>query len=124
MRDSSLGNKRILRNTLFLYLRMGIIMVITLYTSRVFLRTLGVVDYGIFNVVAGFVTMFTFLNNAMSSSIQRFFNFEIGKNQGQGVKDVYTTAIYTQLLLSEKPTLQYLIFLTAQQVCSQCTRHL
>ena len=100
MSDSSQGNKRILRNTLFLYLRMGIIMVITLYTSRVFLRTLGVVDYGIFNVVAGFVTMFTFLNNAMSSSIQRFFNFEIGKNQGQGVRNVYTTAIYTQLLLS------------------------
>lgn len=94
------GNKLIVKNTLFLYFRMGVVLLITLYTSRVILRTLGVVDYGIFNVVAGFVTMFTFLNNAMSASIQRFFSFERGKNKGAGVRKVFTTAVYTQFLLA------------------------
>lgn len=100
MTANNQGNNLIAKNTLFLYIRMGVVLIITLYTSRVFLRTLGVVDYGIFNVVAGFVTMFTFLNNAMSASIQRFFNFEKGKIKSGGISNVYTTAIYTQLFLA------------------------
>ena len=54
-------------------------MLVSLYTSRVILNTLGVEDYGIYNVVGGVVTMFAFFNSAMSSATQRFLSFEIGK---------------------------------------------
>ena len=96
----NITNKRIAKNTLFLYIRMGVVMMITLYTSRIFLRTLGIDDFGIFNVVAGFVSMFTFLNSTMASSIQRFFNYEIGRNTADGVKKVYSSAILTQVVLA------------------------
>ena len=56
------NNKRIAKNTMFLYFRMMLIMGVTLYTSRVVLKTLGIEDFGIYNVVGGIVTMFTFLN--------------------------------------------------------------
>lgn len=77
--SESTNNKRVAKNTLFLYFRMILIMLVSLYTSRVILATLGIRDYGINNVVAGVVTMFSFLNNSMSSSTQRFLTFELGK---------------------------------------------
>ena len=70
------GNARIARNTIFLYIRMAFVMIVTLYTSRVILQVLGVTDFGIYNVVAGFVSMFAFLNTSLTASIQRFYNFE------------------------------------------------
>ena len=76
MPDNSSNNKRIAKNTLFLYLRMILVLVVSLYTTRVVLNALGVVDYGINNVVAGFVSMFAFLNTSMSNGIQRFYNFQ------------------------------------------------
>ena len=60
-------NKRIAKNTLFLYFRMFLIMGVALYTSRIVLRTLGVEDYGLYNVVGGIVTMFSFINSNMQS---------------------------------------------------------
>lgn len=72
-------NKRIAKNTLMLYFRMILTMLVSLYTSRVILNTLGVEDYGIYNVVGGVVTMFAFFNSAMASATQRFLSFEIGK---------------------------------------------
>jgi O-antigen/teichoic acid export membrane protein len=72
------NTSRIFKNTIFLYLRMVLVLGITLYTSRVVLNTLGVVDYGIFNVVGGIVIMFSFLNSSMTSATQRFLSFEIG----------------------------------------------
>ena len=69
---SSDNNKRIAKNTLLLYFRMLFIMAVSLYTSRVVLNTLGVEDYGIYNVVGGVVAMFSFLNNAMTASTQRY----------------------------------------------------
>ena len=74
MSDSLLNNKRIVKNTVFLYARMLLILATNLYFTRAVLKSLGVVDYGIYNVVAGFVSMFAFLNNSMSIAIQRFFN--------------------------------------------------
>lgn len=65
------NNKRIARNTLFLYLRMGLVLVVSLYTTRVLLCSLGD-DYRIYNVVCGFVAMFAFLNISMLNGIQRF----------------------------------------------------
>lgn len=69
-----ISNKRIVKNTMFLYLRTLIVIVINLYASRVILATLGVVDYGIYNVVAGVVAMFGFLNNAMVAASQRLMS--------------------------------------------------
>ena len=71
MTTLSANSKRIARNTLLLYIRMLFIMAVTLYTSRVVLNTLGIDDYGIFNVVGGIIAMFAFMNNAMESETQR-----------------------------------------------------
>ena len=100
MADNSSGNKRIARNTAFLYIRMAFVMLITLYTSRVILQSLGVVDFGIYNVVAGFVSMFSFLNTSLIACIQRYYNYEQGKNGVEGFKNVYVTSFYIQLALA------------------------
>lgn len=76
---SSQNNRRIAKNTLMLYFRMILTMLVSLYTSRVILNTLGVEDFGIYNVVGGVVSMFAFFNSAMSSATQRFLSYEIGK---------------------------------------------
>ena len=72
MEKTSETNKRIAKNTFLLYVRMLFTMAVSLYTSRVVLNTLGIEDYGLYNVVGGFVSMFTFLNGAMASATQRF----------------------------------------------------
>lgn len=77
---SSQNNKRIAKNTLMLYFRMILTMLVSLYTSRVVLNALGIDDYGIYNVVGGVVSMFAFFNSAMSSATQRFLSYEIGKS--------------------------------------------
>lgn len=81
-------------------IRMVIVLCITLYTTRVLLNALGVEDYGVYNVVCGFVSMFAFLNTSMSNGIQRFFNFELGKNGVEGAKKVYNTSLLIQFLLT------------------------
>lgn len=73
------NNKRIAKNTLLLYFRMIFMMAVSLYTSRVVLDALGVEDFGIYNVVGGVITLFSFVNGAMSSSTQRYITFELGK---------------------------------------------
>ena len=70
MSDNSSNNKRIAKNAIYLYLRMAIVMVVTLYTTRVILQNLGVGDYGIYNVVYGFVTMFTVFNATFTAGIK------------------------------------------------------
>ena len=100
MADNSSANKRIAKNSIFMSIRMIIVLLITLYTTRVILQTLGVIDYGVYNVVCGFVSMFAFLNTSMSNGIQRFFNFELGKNGIVGAKKVYNTALIIQFLLA------------------------
>ena len=70
--QTSDNNKRIAKNTLFLYFRMFFIMAVNLYTSRVVLKTLGIEDFGIYNVVGGIITMFAFINSAMASTTQRY----------------------------------------------------
>lgn len=96
---SSTDNKRIAKNTIALYIRMLLIMLITLYTSRIVLQNLGVVDYGIYNVVGGFVTMLSFLNLALSNSTQRFIIYYIGKGDVSLLEKVFSTAIMSHLLL-------------------------
>lgn len=93
-------NKTIAKNTLFLSLRMVFVLFVSLYTSRVFLNVLGVVDYGISNVVAGFVSMFSFLNTSLANGIQRFYNSELGQNGAEGVTKVFNTALIIQAVIS------------------------
>ena len=100
MPDNTSNNKRIAKNTLFLYFRMILVLVVSLYTTRVVLNALGVVDYGINNVVAGFVSMFAFLNTSMSNGIQRFYNFKLGKDGEEALTKVYNTALIIQGLLA------------------------
>lgn len=94
---TSENNKRIAKNTLFLYFRMLITMAVTLYTSRVVLSALGVVDYGIYNVVGGVVAMFSFLNGAMSSSTQRYLTFELGKGDTVRLNQVFNASLRIHL---------------------------
>lgn len=84
------NNKKIAKNTLFLYFRMLLTMGVSLYTVRIVLNTLGVVDYGVFNVVGGIVTFFSFMSGSMASASQRFFSFEIGKNDVENLKKTFT----------------------------------
>lgn len=100
MSDTSSSNKRIAKNSIFMSVRMVFVLCITLYTTRVILNILGVEDYGVYNVVCGFVSMFTFLNTSMSNGIQRFYNFELGKNGEDGANKVYNTALLIQFILS------------------------
>ena len=72
MPDNTSKSKRIAKNTLLLYGRMFLMMVVGLYTSRVVLNALGVEDYGIYNVVGGVVSMFTLLSSSLSAAISRF----------------------------------------------------
>ena len=93
------GNSRIAKNTAFLYLRMLFILLANLYITRAVLKSLGVMDYGIYNVVAGFVSMFAFLNTSMSIGIQRFYNFEKGNGNFQTQSAVYNSALVIQLII-------------------------
>ena len=100
MPNSSANNKRIAKNTIFLYSRMIIVLLVSLYTTRVVLNVLGVEDYGIYNVVAGFVSMFTFLSNSMNNTIQRYYNYERGAGSVSSLNEVFITAIQIQLVLA------------------------
>ena len=94
------NNKRIAKNTLLLYVRMLFIMAVSLYTSRVILNTLGVMDYGIYNVVGGIVAMFSFFNDSMITSTQRYLTFALGRNDIQKLKKVFSTSIYIHIIIS------------------------
>ena len=91
--QASDNNKRIAKNTLLLYFRMLLMMFVTLFTSRVVLDKLGVIDYGIYNVVGGIVAMLGFLNSSMSNAVQRYLSFEIGKKNDDGVNRVFNVSL-------------------------------
>ena len=100
MSEEGNNNKRIFKNTIFLYIRMLVVMLINLYTTRALLVSLGINDYGLYNVVCGFVSMFSFLNTSMANGTQRFYNYEMGKNGSCGISKIYTHALLIQIILS------------------------
>lgn len=100
MQETSTNNKRIAKNTLMLYVRMLFTMVVSLYTSRVVLQTLGVEDYGIFSVVGGVITMFTFINAAMVSSTQRYLNFELATGNKERLRSVFNMSLQIHALIA------------------------
>lgn len=94
------NTRRIARNTVWLYGRMAITMVVSLYTSRVILHALGVEDYGIYNVVGAFVAFFSLISSGLSSSIGRFLAFELGSGNTLNLRRVFSTALAIQLSLA------------------------
>ena len=100
MGNNAENNKRIAKNTLLLYIRMLFLMCITLYTSRVVLNTLGVIDYGIYNVVGGIVSMFGFINTSMAAATQRYITFAIGKNDTPLLQKTFSTALQIHVLIA------------------------
>ena len=93
------NNKRIAKNTLLLYCRMLLLMIISLYTSRVILNALGVEDYGIYNVVGGVVSLFSMLSGSISAAISRYMTFELGKRDNKNMQSIFCTAINIQLMI-------------------------
>lgn len=93
-------NKRIAKNTLFLYFRMLLIMGVSLYTSRIVLDKLGVNDYGLYNVVGGVVGMLSFVSGTLSIGTLRFLTYEIGRNDKQRLRLTFNTGFYTHLVLA------------------------
>ena len=100
MISDSQKSKRIAKNTLLLYIRMLLLMVISLYTSRVVLGALGIVDYGIYNVVGGVVAMFSLISGSLSASITRFLNYEMGQGSTERLNTIFTSSITIQIVLS------------------------
>ena len=94
------STKRIAKNTLMLYFRQILILLVSLYTVRVVLNTLGAEDYGIYNVVAGVVTMFSFLSGAMATASQRYFAFEMGRGNEEGLQKVFSVTMTIYVLLA------------------------
>lgn len=93
MQNNTINNKRIAKNTMFLYIRMMVVMVVSLYTSRVILQTLGATDYGIYNVVGGIVTIVGFLNSALGGSTSRFLTFALGEGDEEKQKKTFGAAL-------------------------------
>ena len=100
MSTISENNKRIAKNTIFLYLRTLFVMAISLYTSRVVLQVLGVDNYGVYQVVGGLVAMFSVISSSLSSAISRFITFELGTGNINKLKKIFATSIVIQLCIS------------------------
>lgn len=93
-------NKLIAKNTLFLYIRSIIILLILLYTSRVILDVLGVEDYGIYNLVGGFIAMFSMISTTLASASQRFITFALGENDTEKVRTFFTTSVSLHIIIA------------------------
>lgn len=98
--DEVSENKRIAKNSLYLYLRMFVLLLVGLYTSRVTLIALGVSDYGIYNVVGGIVSMFVFINYAMINSTQRYITYELGQGDLQKLNTIFSTSLNIHAVIS------------------------
>ena len=94
------NTKRLLKNTIVLYVRMVITMLIALYTSRVVLAQLGVSDYGLYSVVGGVVALFSFMQTSMTSATQRFLSFELGKADKKRLSDMFSMSLTTHIIIS------------------------
>ncbi|MBR4271452.1 MAG: MATE family efflux transporter [Bacteroidales bacterium] len=94
------SNKTIAQNTVFLYFRMMVTMVITLYTSRMVLKILGVDDYGIYQAVGGIVGFLSFINNALSTGSSRFITFGLGEGDKDKLKRIFSTTLTAHIVLA------------------------
>ncbi|MEL5893724.1 MATE family efflux transporter [Bacteroides sp. GD17] len=98
--EQDLDKHRIAKNTLLLYVRMFLMILIGLYASRVILKTLGISDYGVYNVVGGMVSMFAFLNSAMVAASQRFISYELGRGDKKRLNIVFCTSVNIHVIIA------------------------
>jgi len=91
--------KRVAVNTGFLYVRLGITMFVSLYSTRLILAALGVKDFGLFNLVAGAVTMLTFLNNGMAVASQRFMSYARGEGNVDKQKNIFNVSVLLHIII-------------------------
>lgn len=99
-KDVRSNSKRLAKNTLLLYVRMILLMLVSLYTSRVILNSLGIDDYGIYNVVGGVVTMFTMLSGSLTAAITRFITFDLGKGDLDKLIKTFSASVTIQVILA------------------------
>ena len=97
---TQVNNQRIAKNTILLYIRTLVVMCITLYTSRIILKELGVEDYGVYQAVGGFVAMFAVISSALSSAISRFITFEIGHGDKEKLKRIFSTSVTVLVIIA------------------------
>jgi len=109
MSSSKEKSSRIAKNTIFLYLRSVVTLIIGLYSSRVVLSTLGVEDFGIYIVVGGVVAMFSSFSGALSSAISRFLTYELGRGKDNDLNKVFSTSVLIQVLLAAAIVLLILV---------------
>ena len=100
MNKTTSNSKRLVKNTAYMYIRMCVLMCISLYTSRIVLKELGVNDFGIYNLVGSIVAMFASVRTLFSSSTQRFLNYEMGKHRYENMSDIFDTSVYINLLIA------------------------
>lgn len=93
-------NKRIAKNTLALYVRSIIVMLVSLYTSRIVLETLGADDFGIYNVVGSVVVLFSFIQGAMATAVQRYLNFELGRDDKNAVSRIFSMSMTVHIMIA------------------------
>lgn len=95
------NNKKIAKNTLFLYIRTLVVLGISLYTSRVVLQVLGAEDLGIYNVVGGIVTLMSFLQTAQTKATSRFVTYELGKQSSSDVlRKVFSVCMTIHIIIA------------------------
>ena len=97
--EQKLETKKIAKNTILLYFRMILGMVVSLYTSRVVLRVLGVDDFGIYNIIGGVIVMFSFINTFLTSACQRYFSFSIAKDSIEETRKVFSTSLFIHFVV-------------------------
>ena len=97
--SQSSDNKRIAKNTIYLYFRMLLTMIVGLYTSRVILQILGIEDYGIYSAVGGVVGMLTFLNAALATGSSRFLTYELGRKDYERLRKMFSTLLSVHIIL-------------------------
>ncbi|SNU03308.1 Membrane protein involved in the export of O-antigen and teichoic acid [Prevotellaceae bacterium MN60] len=93
-------NKRIAKNTVYLYIRMFVTLIVTLYTSRVIIKTLGIDDFGIYSIVGGIVVLFSFISTSLRSSTQRFVSYELGLGEKGDVNKVYSVSMLCHIVMA------------------------
>ena len=93
------NNIRIAKNTMYMYLRMFVILLVSLYTTRIVFNVLGVEDYGIYNVVGGIIVFFSFINNSLTGATQRYITAELAEGNADSQREVFSTAIVSHLLI-------------------------
>lgn len=96
---NALNSKRIAKNAVILYLRMILILGLSLYTSRVVLIALGVIDFGIYNAVAGFAAIFIFFNSGLINASQRFISFELGRENAEETRNIFNLILLLHVIL-------------------------